>query len=138
MPHATSQVGSCPRRLAVMTSRALASLAIAMLLLVGCGPGYTVEETYPKPAELTVTGTLTGVRSQAEECVWIVDASGTKFDLVLPTGWSVAYAPVRLTDPAGVLFARDGDTIRVSGPTVFGETMCASGPPFIVEQIEKL
>jgi hypothetical protein len=109
-----------------------------MLLLVGCVPGYTVEETYPKPAERTLTGTLAGVRSQAEECVWLIDRAGTKFHLVLPTDWSVAYGPVRLTDPAGVPFAKDGDLLRVSGPTVIGETMCAAGPPFIVERIEKL
>jgi hypothetical protein len=109
-----------------------------MYLLIGCGPGYTVEKTYPEPAELTVIGTLAGVRTQAEECVWLIDRAGTKFDLVLPSGWSVAYGPVRLTDPAGIVFAEDGDMLRVSGPTVFGESACSSGPPFIVERIEKL
>lgn len=109
-----------------------------MLLLVGCASGRIVEETYPKPADLTVTGTLAGVSTQAEECLWVIDRAGAKFSLVLPRGWSVAYKPVRLTDPNGALFAEDGDTLRVFGPTVFGETMCAPGPPFIVEQIVKL
>jgi hypothetical protein len=58
--------------------------------------------------------------------------------LVLPTGWSVTYGPVRLTDAAGVLFAKDGDLLRVSGPTVVGESGCSSRPAFIVERIEKL
>lgn len=138
MPHATSQVGSYPRRLAVTPSRALASLAIAMLLLAGCGGGYTVEQTYPEPSERSVTGTLTGVLSQTHECLWLIDAAGTKFGLELPEGWSVAYRPVRVIDPAGEIFAKDGDTVRVTGPTVIGETLCASGPPFIVEHMEKL
>jgi hypothetical protein len=111
---------------------------LVYVLLVGCVPGYTVEERYPEPAELTLTGTLAGVRSQAEECLWLIDRTRTKFHLVLPTGWSVAYGPVRLTDPAGVLFAKDGDLLRVSGPSVVGETACSSRPPFIVERIEKL
>jgi hypothetical protein len=117
---------------------ASALLVVSMLPLIGCGPGYTVEETYPKPAELTVTGTLAGVRTQAEECVWLIDRAGDKFDLVLPSGWSVAYGSVRLIDPAGVVFAEDGDMLRVSGPTVFGVSACSPGPPFIVERIEKL
>lgn len=111
---------------------------VVSLLLVGCVPGYTVVETYPEPAELTLTGTLAGVRSQAEECLWLIDRRRTKFHLVLPAGWSVAYGPVRLTDPAGVLFAKDGDLLRVFGPNVVGETVCSSRPPFIVERIEKL
>jgi len=111
---------------------------VVSLLLVGCVPGYTVEETYPEPAELTLTGTLAGVRSQAEECLWLIDRARTKFHLVLPTGWSVAYGPVQLTDPAGALFAKDGDLLRVSGPTVIGESSCSSRPPFIVERIERL
>ena len=122
----------------VRQSVASAGLVVTMLLLVGCVPGYPVEETYPEPAELTVIGTLAGVRSQAEECVWLIDRARTKFHLVLPAGWSVTYGPVRLTDPAGVLFARDGDLLRVSGPTVVGESACSSQPPFIVERIEKL
>lgn len=119
-------------------SVASAGLVVSLLLLVGCLPGYTVEERYPEPAELTLTGTLAGVRSQAEECVWLIDRARTKFHLILPTGWSVAYGPVRLTDPAGVLFAKDGDLLRVFGPNVVGETTCSSRPPFIVERIEKL
>jgi hypothetical protein len=125
------------RLLRLGATRALAGVAIS-ILLVGCLPGHTVEVTYPEPAQLTVTGTLAGVRTQAEECVWLIDQAGTKFDLVLPSGWSVAYGPVRLTDAAGVAFAKDGDTLRVSGPTVFGESACSSRPPFIVEHIEKL
>jgi hypothetical protein len=68
----------------------------------------------------------------------LVDRAGTKFALVLPTGWSVAYGPVRLTDPSRKAYAKAGDALRVSGPTVIGETMCAFGPPFIVEDIERL
>jgi hypothetical protein len=92
----------------------------------------------PEQVELTVTGTLAGERTQERECVWLIDLAGTKFDLVLPTGWSVAYGPIRLTDPSGRILAEDGDALRVSGPTVFGESMCSSGTPFIVEHIEKL
>jgi hypothetical protein len=122
----------------VGVTRTLACLALSVLMLAGCGGGYTVEQTYPEPSERNVTGTLTGVLSQTQECLWLIDAAGTTFGLELPEGWSVAYRPVRVIDPAGVVFAKDGDTVRVTGPTVFGETMCASGPPFIVEHIEKL
>ena len=119
-------------------SVASAGLVVPLLLLVGCVPGHFVVETYPEPAELTLIGTLAGVRSQTEECLWLIDRALTKFDLVLPTGWSIAYGPVRVTDPAGVLFAKDGDLLRVSGPTVIGESSCSSQPPFIVERIQKL
>jgi hypothetical protein len=124
------------RRLGV--TRTVACVALPVLMLAGCGGGYTVEQTYPEPSERSATGTLTGVLSQTQECLWLIDAAGTKFELILPTGWAVAYRPIRITDPAGVVFANDGDAVRVSGPTVFGETMCASGPPFIVERIDKL
>ena len=127
-----------PAEVRARCARLVAGLAISLLLLVGCIPGHTVEVTIPEQVELTVTGTLAGERTQARECVWLIDRAGQKFDLVLPTGWSVAYNPVRLTDPSGRIFAGDGDALRVSGPTVIGETMCASGPPFIVEHIEKL
>jgi hypothetical protein len=112
--------------------------ALALLSLLGCGSGYTETRTYPEQVGLTVTGILAGERTQEHECVWLVDAAGKKFDLMLPTGWSVAYKPVRLSDPDGKLFATDGDTLTVSGPSVFGETLCASGPPFVVEQIQKV
>jgi hypothetical protein len=118
--------------------RHIVSVTISMLLVAGCIPGNTVEVTIPEKVEITVTGTLAGERTQVRECVWLIDRAGTKFDLVLPTGWSVAYGPVRLTDPNGKIFAEVGDILRVSGPTVIGETMCASGPPFIVEHIERL
>jgi hypothetical protein len=122
----------------IFVGRRLASLVLAILVLVGCGSGHTEERTYPDQVGLTVTGTLAGERTQEHECVWLIDQTGKKFDLVLPTGWWVAYRPVRLTDPGGKLFAQDGDTLTVSGPSVFGETMCASGPPFIVEQIDRV
>lgn len=122
----------------IFVSCRIAGLALSILLLVGCGPGYTDERTYPEQVGLTVTGTLAGERTREHECVWLIDQTGKKVDLVLPTGWTVAYRPVRLTDPGGKLFAQDGDTLTVSGPSVFGETMCASGPPFVVERIEKV
>ena len=120
-------------------ARLLAALVVSMLLLVSCIPGHTVEEPMPGLGEVTVTGTLTGVRTQAEECVWLIDGTGRKFDLWwLPTGWSVDYEPIRLIDPAGAIFAREGDMLRVSGPGGVGESGCASGPPLVVEHIERL
>lgn len=120
-------------------ARPLAALLISVVLLSGCIPGHTVEEPMPGQGEVTVTGTLAGVRTHEEECVWLIDRTGRKYDLWwLPTGWSVAYEPTRLIDPAGVVYARDGDTLRVSGPGGVGESGCAPGPPLVVEHIEKL
>jgi hypothetical protein len=83
--------------LASPRARTLAALVISVLLLGGCIPGHTVEEPMPGQGEVIVTGTLTGVRTQAEECVWLIDRTGRKFDLWwLPTGWSVAYEPIRV------------------------------------------
>ena len=118
-------------------ARPLVALALSLLFLVGCIPGHTVEE--PMFGEVTVTGTLTGVHTQAEECVWIIDRTGRNFELWwLPTGWSVAYEPIRLIDPAGAIFARERDMLRVSGPGGVGESGCAPGSPLAVEHIEKL
>ena len=119
-------------------TRALFVVTTSMLLLFGCGPGYAVTETYPEQVELTLVGTLAGERTQEQECVWLIDRARTKFHLVLPGGWTVAYNPVRLIDPEGRTIAEDGDTLTAFGPTVIGETMCAAGPPFIVERIEKV
>lgn len=120
-------------------ARPLAAHVISVLLLGGCIPGHTVEEPMPGQGEVIVTGTLTGVRTQAEECLWLVDRTGRKFDLWwLPTGWSVAYEPIRLIDATGATFASEGDTLRVSGPGGVGGSGCAPGPPLVVEHIEKV
>lgn len=51
-------------------ARPLAALVISVVLLRGCIPGHALEERMPGQGEVTVTGTLTGVRTHAEECVW--------------------------------------------------------------------
>lgn len=110
---------------------------LAVAILVGCSPGRTVEQTHPA---FVFVGRLEAGRSpQGSDCAWLVSASGDRLEVFYPDGWNVEFNPVRLTDPTGHLFAREGDLVRVTGPgDAIGESICSSGPPLPATSVENL
>ncbi len=88
---------------------------------VGCLGGQLVEET---PRQITLEGRLESGRIGEWDCVWLVDATGRKFDVIYPSGWHVESNPVRLLDPSGAVVAAQGRAVVVSGPEGIGESVC--------------
>jgi hypothetical protein len=114
-------------------------LVIAMpLLLSACVGGYLVTSTH---AIGTVEGRLEeGVvewQDMSVDCVWLVDASGRKFDIMgFPDGWTQRTDPLRIFDPTGREIAREGAVLRITfNADAIGETLCAPGKPLVAETV---
>ena len=117
--------------------RPMATYAIVALLALcalGCGGGYTVEQT---PQQLTLEGTFDGGRVDGFDCTWLVGPTGDHTAVGYPDGWEELSNPPRLTDPSGQVVVQRGDRVRVTGPDGIGGSVCAS-TMFRAETVEVL
>jgi hypothetical protein len=125
--------------------RAVAAIAVTLLLLAGCGsaggdPAAT-EPPSPTPRESptgqvsgSVTGTLGGDAGLEGGCAWLDTPQG-RIQVIYPDGYDVAFDPLRLSGPDGVV-AEEGDTVTVRGELGEGlVSTCQVGPMFTATEV---
>lgn len=116
------------------------SVIVLALLVTACaaGPGDPTRST-PDPASApaptappsaggdSITGALGGDAALEGGCAWLDDGS-TRWQVAWPEGYRVAFDPLTLHGPDGVV-ARDGDTLTVTGAEQRDVmTTCQVGP----------
>lgn len=111
-------------------------LAIAIAIqpaVLGCvPPGGTVIENTPR------TVVLVGqFGADGKDCPWI-SSGGQRTYLLLPSSLTVSIGPAELKDPSGLVVAKAGDAIRVTGALQEGVTACSTTPPFPVDTLERI
>jgi hypothetical protein len=107
-------------------------------ICVGCVPGYQVTSG----GEIaTFTGRLVAGHAEFQgetfDCNWLV-GSGRRVSVIYPGGWDERFAPLRLIDASGQVFAVEGDVIRITYVTGgIGESVC--GPDVLAaESVERV
>jgi hypothetical protein len=125
-----------------MSSRLILACALAGVVIVvaGCDNGGSLATS--SQTQVTFTGRLVGGKSSGADpvdCAWLDDVSGRRVVVFYPDGWDVEFHPVRLVDASGDVIARDGDTVRITGPGGgIGASLCSSESPFVAQTVEKL
>lgn len=116
-------LGIAEPKIFVVTALFIAFAVVAS----GCLGGQQVSLT---PPVATFVGHLRGGPSEGEDpimCDWLENEGQARL-VLYPPGWDVLYEPTRLVDPAGMVVAREGDLVKVSGtldPT--GQSLCFPG-----------
>lgn len=121
--------------------RVLASVVLTTVLLAGCGS--TVEEPDEIVATPTedrtgvaedLTGTLEGDAALEGGCAWLDTPTG-RFEVTYPDGYELAFDPLRLEGPDGVV-ARAGDPVTVRGHIDDSiSTLCQTGRIFTATEV---
>lgn len=91
------------------------TVMLLALLLVACGEDAAVT---PPPDEPEPTGMLEGTLSGDAQleggCAWLETDDG-RYEVLYPTGYEVAFDPLRLLGPDGETVAEEGEAVTVRG-----------------------
>jgi hypothetical protein len=115
----------------------LGRLVVAAVLVSSCGGTLVTSSA----ATVTFTGRLGGGLSSGPDpvdCSWLQDDAGRRVEVIYPERWDLRFRPLEVVDPAGRVFARAGDELRVTGPGGgIGGSICSTGLPFVAVTVEK-
>jgi hypothetical protein len=118
------------------------AVVLVGFMAAGCFvAGGSIVTEPPQPTVVVIGRFAAGPTDAADPvmCEWLEDDNGNRTFVIYPTGWDVAYEPLRLLDGGGRVIAREGDKIRVTGRADdFGVSLCAPGKPLSAETVEVL
>lgn len=114
--------------------RAVVGAVLIAVLVLGCDRGGTTLTE--GPTKETLSGLLVGGSMNGIDCAWIEEPSGRPVEVFWPDQWRTEYDPVAVYDQNGIIIAKEGDTVTLSGFfSEVGASLCSTEGLFNAEKV---